>query len=96
MTSAATNFLDTNVLIYAYGDDGRADVAQSLLSEPFDEKITLSALGLAERYGLSFYDAAMMAAALRAGCERYYSEDLHHSLLVEGSMAVVNPFRTTV
>ena len=47
---------------------------------------------LGERYGFSVYDAMIVAAALISGCERLYSEDLHHSLLVEGRLRIVNPF----
>lgn len=64
-----------------------------MLIVPIDEKTTLAALSLAPRYSLSFYDAAMIAAALRVGCERHYSEDLHDGLVVEKQLTVVNPFR---
>jgi len=33
--AVAANFLDTNVLIYAFSDDARAPAAQSLMAEPF-------------------------------------------------------------
>jgi predicted nucleic acid-binding protein len=32
------------------------------------------------------------AAALHAGCDTLYSEDMHHGLLLEGRLRVVNPF----
>jgi predicted nucleic acid-binding protein len=51
------------------------------------------ALRLADSYKLSFYDVLMVAAALSAGCSNYYSEDLHHGLVVEEKLTVVNPFR---
>lgn len=60
---------------------------------PVSEKITLAALQLAERYNFSFHDATMVAAAVEAGCTRYYSEDLHDGLLVEKQLTIVNPFR---
>ena len=130
----ASDFLDTNVLLYAFTEDERAEKAQALLAKPFvisvqalnefanvgrkklsmpwadireavdavvalsativpvSEKITLAGLDLAQRYRLSFYDATMMAAAIEAGCERFYSEDLHAGLIVEKQLTIVNPF----
>ncbi|WP_308368438.1 MULTISPECIES: PIN domain-containing protein [unclassified Microbulbifer] len=47
---------------------------------------------IAERYNLSVYDAMIVSAALAAGCDTLYSEDMHHSLLVEKQLRVRNPF----
>lgn len=47
---------------------------------------------LAERYGLSVYDAMIVASALIAGCTTLWSEDMHDGLLVEGQLRIVNPF----
>jgi predicted nucleic acid-binding protein len=47
---------------------------------------------LAERYGLSVYDAMVVASALIAGCTVLWSEDMQDGLVVEGRLRVVNPF----
>jgi predicted nucleic acid-binding protein len=47
---------------------------------------------LAERYGLSIYDAMIVASALIAGCATLWSEDMQDGLLVEGRLRIVNPF----
>ncbi|SDZ87697.1 PIN domain-containing protein [Rubrimonas cliftonensis] len=47
---------------------------------------------LAERYGLSVYDAMIVAAALLAGCATLWSEDMQDGLLVEGRLRIANPF----
>tara|TARA_R110002074_G_scaffold10461_7_gene39747 strand:- start:639 stop:1034 length:396 start_codon:yes stop_codon:yes gene_type:complete len=47
---------------------------------------------LAEKYQLSVYDAMIVSAALIAGCTTLWSEDMHHGLLVEDQLRVVNPF----
>ncbi|MFS8047836.1 PIN domain-containing protein [Rhizobium sp. BR 314] len=128
------DFLDTNVLLYAFMEGERAEKAQTLLAQPFaisaqalnefanvarkklnmswpdireaidalvalsgtiipvSEKITFAGLELTQRYQLSFYDATMLAAAIEAGCERFYSEDLHGGLIVEKRLTVINPF----
>lgn len=50
------------------------------------------AIDLALRYGIHIYDANILAAALLAGCDTLYSEDMQNGLLVEGRLRVVNPF----
>lgn len=47
---------------------------------------------LAERYGFSVYDAMIVSAALIAGCNTLWSEDMQDGLLVEGQLRLVNPF----
>jgi predicted nucleic acid-binding protein len=134
MIPPVANFLDTNILIYAFSKDPRSAAAQALMSDPFalsaqglnefanvthrklalpwdrveeaidaltkaaelivpvDAMMTKSALDLARRYRFAFYDALMVSAALKAGCSRFYSEDLHHGLRVDEQLDVVNPF----
>ncbi|WP_037087721.1 PIN domain-containing protein [Neorhizobium vignae] len=129
------NFLDTNILVYAFTKDTRAATAQQLVGSPFvlstqglnefanvarkklrhplelieeaieaisklawmivpmDQQMTMTALKLVGRYNFAFYDALMVAAALKADCTRYYSEDLQDGLVVEGKLTVINPFR---
>ena len=47
---------------------------------------------LAERYGVSVYDAMIVAAALIAGCTTLWSEDMQDGLVVEGQLRIANPF----
>jgi predicted nucleic acid-binding protein len=49
-------------------------------------------LELQARYGFSFYDALIVAAALESGCTRLYTEDLQHGQQV-GELLIENPFR---
>jgi predicted nucleic acid-binding protein len=53
----------------------------------------LETLEIQERWQLSFYDASIVTAALGAGCESLYSEDLQHDLKIK-DLTVRNPFRT--
>lgn len=50
-------------------------------------------LAYAERYGLAPYDAFIVAAAVAAGCETLWSEDMHDGLLIDGRLRISNPFR---
>jgi predicted nucleic acid-binding protein len=51
-----------------------------------------AALRLSERLGFAFYDALIVSAALDAGCAILFSEDLQDGQVVEGRLAVRNPF----
>ncbi|SEF39750.1 PIN domain-containing protein [Nitrosomonas ureae] len=48
-------------------------------------------LVLQQRYGFSFYDALIVAAALESGCIRLYTEDLQHGQKIDG-LLIENPF----
>ena len=50
-----------------------------------------SAISLRGRYGFSFYDSLIVAAALEAGCTRLFSEDMQHGQRIQG-LTIVNPF----
>jgi predicted nucleic acid-binding protein len=49
-------------------------------------------LDLAERYGLSTFDAMIAASALNAGCHTLLSEDMHHGMALD-ELRIINPFR---
>jgi predicted nucleic acid-binding protein len=60
------------------------------------QDMTLSVLNMALRirksHGFSFWDSAIVAAALTLGCGRIYTEDLTHGQVIDG-LLVINPFR---
>ena len=49
-------------------------------------------LALAERYGLSTFDAMIAASALQAGCDTLWSEDMQHGVVLDKRLRVSNPF----
>jgi len=53
----------------------------------------LSAAHIANRYGFSFYDSLIIAAALETGCSVLYSEDLNNGQIIEKKLKIVNPFK---
>jgi predicted nucleic acid-binding protein len=59
---------------------------------PVTQAVHERGMALGERYGFAVYDAMIVAAALEAGCETLWSEDMHDGLVVEGRLRVVNPF----
>jgi len=49
------------------------------------------ALDIAKRYGFSFYDSLIIAAALESKCTTLYSEDMHDNQRIE-NLTIKNPF----
>jgi predicted nucleic acid-binding protein len=60
---------------------------------PITEETHDVGLQVAERYGLSVYDAMIVAAALLAGCTTVMSEDMQDGQILEGRVQVRNLFR---
>ena len=50
------------------------------------------ALKLAAKYGYNLYDALILSAALDAGCNVLYSEDMQHGQKIQ-SLTIRNPFK---
>ncbi|MDR2213790.1 MAG: PIN domain-containing protein [Pseudomonadales bacterium] len=59
---------------------------------PVTEAIHDQARFIAERYRLSFYDACVVSAAMVAGCQILFTEDMHDGLIIEGNLRIKNPF----
>ena len=47
---------------------------------------------LLDRYNFQLFDSIIVASALEADCRILYSEDLHHGLMVENRLEIINPF----
>jgi predicted nucleic acid-binding protein len=60
---------------------------------PLTVDIHETGLTLAERYGLSTYDAMIAAAALHADCDTLWSEDLQDGIVLDSRLRIINPFR---
>jgi predicted nucleic acid-binding protein len=69
-----------------------ADMLMRFPSVDIDQTIVKSALFVAERYQISFWDAALVAAAERLTAKTLYTEDLNHGQKY-GSVTVINPFK---
>ena len=78
------------------GWDETADLLAAVRAFVTVEPVTVGThelgLALAERHGLSVYDAMIVAAGLLAGCDTLLSEDMQHGFVVAGQMTIVNPF----
>ena len=63
--------------------------------EPMTIETHARALRLAERYGLSIYDALIISAALLANCKTLHSEDMQDGQVVERQLTIRNPFTSS-
>ncbi|WP_297453956.1 PIN domain-containing protein [Persephonella sp.] len=44
------------------------------------------------KYSFSYWDSLIVSSALNNKCNILYSEDMHHNLMVEGKLKIINPF----
>jgi len=60
------------------------------------QPVSLSTIKLAHRliqkYDFQLFDSIIVASALEAECDILYSEDMHHGLIVEDKLKILNPF----
>jgi predicted nucleic acid-binding protein len=61
--------------------------------QPVTVETLLLAQELIRRYKFQLMDSLIVASNLEAGCEILYTEDMHHDLLVNGQLRILNPFR---
>lgn len=51
-----------------------------------------AAWSLVDRYNFSWWDALIVAAALRQECRTLLSEDMQHGLIIDDRLTLINPF----
>jgi predicted nucleic acid-binding protein len=55
------------------------------------DTLLIKAIDLSQRFQISFWDAAVVAAAIASGAKTLYTEDLNHGQTYE-TITVINPF----
>jgi predicted nucleic acid-binding protein len=75
-------------------EDARADVLDLAAWSPVvaDTQMIAAAWSIEDRFGLSFWDSLIVAAAQVARCEVLLTEDLQHDLDLDG-LHVADPFQ---
>ena len=76
--------------------DEAVAVLQSLANFPVwpvSRDLVLDAIDARQRFGISYWDAAILTAARQMGCQTLFSEDLNAGQVYDG-VTVVNPFAT--
>ncbi|GHV23965.1 ribonuclease VapC [Planctomycetales bacterium] len=71
--------------------DYLSGIVRSFTVSPLNLSTVSAALRLKERYGYSWWDSLILAAALESDCEKCYSEDMQDGQLIENRLTVVNP-----
>ena len=75
--------------------DAAIAVLQSLAAFPvwpLSRELVLEAIDARQRFGISYWDAAIVSAARALGCRELYTEDMTHGRELEGT-TIINPFR---
>ncbi len=75
---------EINALLDYFSDLWRCDISKELARE---------ALFVQDEYGISYYDALIVATAEGLGCREILTEDLNDGQTYRG-MVAVNPFKT--
>ncbi|WP_295436739.1 PIN domain-containing protein [uncultured Thiodictyon sp.] len=60
--------------------------------QAMDSALIRRSWAIRNRFGLSHWDAQIVAAALTAGCDTLYTEDLQHGQRIDG-MIIIDPFK---
>ncbi len=68
------------------------DCLAALPIQPVTTGVFRRATELSNRFGISYWDGAILAAAAAIGCDAVYSEDMSHQQDY-GGIRVINPFR---
>ena len=67
------------------------DLLADVPVQPVTTEVFRKATELCDRFRLSYWDAAILAAAKTLGCDAVYSEDMSHQQDYDG-LRVINPF----
>jgi predicted nucleic acid-binding protein len=89
-------FINTclNKVRFAQSREAIAETVELLLAYPCSypsHGLVRHAFSLQGRYQISYWNAAILAAAAELGCTKLYTEDLNHGQTYE-SVQVINPF----
>jgi predicted nucleic acid-binding protein len=80
---------------------GMTEVDLQALTEAFYAHYTIISLSethylkaseLRQRFTFSFWDSLIVAVALLSNCKTLYSEDMHHSQIIDNQLTIINPF----
>ena len=61
--------------------------------QPMGRTVILKAIEIRNRFGFSYWDCQIVAAALEAGCTQLYSEDMQDGQIINGQIKLINTLR---
>jgi predicted nucleic acid-binding protein len=59
---------------------------------PVDTSTLKIAEQIIRQYDLQIFDSIIVAAAVEAGCNILYTEDMHHNMIINDQLTIINPF----
>ncbi len=68
------------------------EITKKCIIVPTTQKTLDMAEDLIVKYDLQLFDSIIIAAALQAKCTTLYSKDMHHSLVINNTLTILNPF----
>jgi predicted nucleic acid-binding protein len=95
----------TQVLNEYYSVMLKKKIADHLIQENIELIISIAEITVIEittirrahqlklKYGCSYWDSLVLASALEADCQYFYSEDMQHRQVIENSLIIINPFK---
>jgi len=74
--------------------EARDDIRNLMAWKPavIEQIVTQSAWSIQDRYGYSWWDCLILAAALKQNCRYVLSEDMQHGQQIEG-LEIISPFK---
>lgn len=102
-TAAAIGVQTLNEFVYASRRRGGrewAEIEQHLARlrrlfpapVPVDLAVHEAGIRVAREHRLQLWDGMIVGAALVSGCDVLWSEDMHHGLVIEDQLRILNPF----
>jgi len=95
-SQVVSEYLNVTRRILSLSKDELLEQTAKLFSEciiiPISPGTLHYASKLIKQYKFQLFDAVIIAAAIEAQCDMLYSEDMHHKLLVDNKLTIINPF----
>lgn len=57
-----------------------------------DSHLVIDALTINNRHQYSYWDSLIIATALKSNADILYSEDMHHTHVIDNKLTIINPF----
>lgn len=72
--------------------DNLQEIIENTQVKTISAQTVLRACDIANKHKFSYYDSLIIAAAIEAGCNTLYSEDMQSGQLIEKKIKIINPF----
>ena len=95
-TQTVSEYINVLKRKIAIPKDELIDLCMRNLEDCIIHHINISTLKIAKHiiqsYDLQIFDSIIAASAVEANCEILYSEDMHHGLVIDERLKILNPY----